>query len=212
VHLRVGAWIVLLFFALSSAVSAQRSDSAGTAQRRDSLQAAQRRDTMGTKLTAATAAAPPITPRRAFFYSLAVPGLGQTVLERRTTGAAFFLVEALALSLAHRSDSDLRTARAFQGDSVPLRYAVDPVTGIPQRDALGQPVVATWQQSPYSAALVTARRLQVEDWVAVVIFNHLFSGADAFVSAQLWDFPQHVQLRAYPIPGGAGVKLRLGFP
>ncbi|MFI5243825.1 MAG: hypothetical protein ACHQQR_01265 [Gemmatimonadales bacterium] len=201
----------MLLLALSAAASAQRPDSLQAAQRRDSLQAAQRRDTMGTKLTAETVAAPPITPRRAFLYSLAVPGLGQTVLDRRITGAAFFLVEALSLSLAHRSANDLRTARAFQGDSVPLRYVVDPATGLAQRDALGQPVVSTWQQSPYTAALVQARKLQVEDWVAVVIFNHLFAGADAFVAAQLWDFPQHVELRAYPVPGGAGLKLNVAF-
>lgn len=34
----------------------------------------------------------------------------------------------------------------------------------------------------------------------MVAFNHLFSGADAFVSAQLWDMP--VQLTA--IPGRVG--------
>ena len=206
-----GPWIAVLLFVLSAAVGAQRPDSLRAAQQRDSLRAATRRDTMGTKLTAETVAAPPITPRRAFLYSLAVPGLGQTVLDRRMTGAVFFLVEGLSLSLAHRSASDLRTARAFQGDSVPLRYAVDPVTGLAQRDGLGQPVVATWQQSPYTAALVQARKLQVEDWLAVVIFNHLFAGADAFVAAQLWDFPQHMQLRAFPVPRGAGLKLNVAF-
>jgi len=187
---------------------AQQPDSI-RAQRMDSLQAAQRRDTMGTKLTADTVPAPPISPRRAFLYSLAVPGLGQTVLDRRVTGAAFFLVEALSLSLAHRSASDLHTALTFQGDSIPLRYATDPVTGAGQRDASGKPIVATWQQTGYSAAIITARKLAVEDWVAVVIFNHLFAGADAFVSAQLWDFPQHVQLRAFPVPGGAGLSVRM---
>jgi hypothetical protein len=37
------------------------------------------------------------------------------------------------------------------------------------------------------AARVRLRRLQVEDWAALIFFTHLFSAADAFVSAHLWD-------------------------
>jgi adenylate cyclase len=53
----------------------------------------------------------------------------------------------------------------------------------------------------YTADLVRTRRLHVEDWLAVIGFNHLFAGADAFVAAQLWDVP--VQLTAVPRPSGA---------
>ena len=38
-----------------------------------------------------------------------------------------------------------------------------------------------------------ARRTHLEDWLAAVIFNHLFSGADAFVAANLADFNANVQ-------------------
>jgi hypothetical protein len=37
--------------------------------------------------------------------------------------------------------------------------------------------------------------------LAVLAFNHLFAGADAFVSAQLWNVP--VELSAIPRPSGA---------
>jgi hypothetical protein len=40
------------------------------------------------------------------------------------------------------------------------------------------------------------------------IFNHLFSGAEAFVSAHLQDFPRDLRIRA--MPGGIGVSLPLG--
>ena len=144
----------------------------------------------------------PITPTRAFLYSLALPGLGQARLDRPFVGAAFFLVEAFTLALVHRTADDLRLARAFRRDSIPLRFAYDTATGVVQLDTRGNPVVAAWEPSYYSDALVRARRLQLEDWSAVLIFNHLIAGAEAFVAAQLWDLPQHVKLRATPARGG----------
>jgi hypothetical protein len=152
-----------------------------------------------------TGIAPPITPRRAFFYSLAIPGLGQARLDRPLVGAGFFLVEAFAIGVLHRSVDDLRLARAYQRDSIPLRYAVNPETGTAQLDSRGNPVVAAWEPAYYSPALTRARRLQVEDWSAVLVFNHLIAGAEAFVAAQLWDLPQHVKLRALPTRMGAGI-------
>jgi hypothetical protein len=154
---------------------------------------------------------PPISPGRAFLYSALIPGLGQAALNRKYTGAAFFFVEAFSLSLLHRSADDLRVAKAFAGDSVPLRYDIDPATGIARRNGNGDPIVAQWQPSGYTSELVRARKLQVEDWVAVVIFNHLISGADAFVAANLWDLPQHVSMRAFPVRGGAGLVVSAAF-
>jgi hypothetical protein len=55
------------------------------------------------------------------------------------------------------------------------------------------------------------KRDEFEDWLVLVVFNHLVAGAEAFVSANLWDFP--ADLRATKLPGGAvgvGVELRLG--
>ncbi len=155
---------------------------------------------------------PPITARRAFLYSALLPGLGQTALDRKYTGATFFLIEAMSWALLRRSAADERTAKAFLGDSVPGTYAIDPTTGLAQRDAHGNPVVATWTQTTYTADLVRARKLHVEDWVAVILFNHLFSGADAYVAANLWDLPQHLGMRASPLPGGgAAVTFNFSF-
>jgi len=98
----------------------------------------------------------------------------------------------------HRSAEDLRIARAFSGDSVPARYQSDPVTGLVARDAQGDPVVAAWTKAPYDSTWVRTRRLHYEDWFAVLVFNHLFAGADAFVAAQLWDLPEKVAIRSTP--------------
>lgn len=152
---------------------------------------------------------PPISPRRAFFYSLAVPGLAQARLNRPLVGAGFFLVEALAIGILHRSVDDLRIARAYETDSVPLRYAVDANTGQAQVDPQGNPVVAQWGQSYYNKDLTRARRLQVEDWSAILLFNHLIAGAEAFVGAQLWDLAERVKLRAAPTRQGWGISAEL---
>lgn len=142
----------------------------------------------------APVARPPISPRRAFLYSVLVPGAGQAALDRHVWGGAFFLVEGLSLALVYRSAEELRLARQFRADSVPLTYQTGS-DGAPVLGADGKPAVATWSVSMYSAARVRARRTHYEDWIAVVIFNHLMSGADAFVAAQLWDLPARVSLQ-----------------
>ncbi len=144
---------------------------------------------------AGVSSGPPISPRRAFLYSLLLPGAGQARLDRQTSGAMFFLVEVAALTLVHRSAEDLRIARSFSGDSMPLRYRIDATTGLAERDANGAPIVDAWSVPRYDGAFVRTRRQHYEDWLAVVIFNHLFAGADAFVAAQLWDLPAKVSLR-----------------
>jgi hypothetical protein len=57
---------------------------------------------------------------------------------------------------------------------------------------------------------VTAKRQEVQDWLVLWIFNHLFSGAEAFVSAHLVDFPRDLKVRAFP--GGVGITLPLPRP
>jgi hypothetical protein len=157
----------------------------------------------------AEAIRPPISPRRAFLYSLVIPGAGQAKLDRSYAGASFVLVEAIALTLVHRSAEDLRIARRFHGDSTPLTYQLDPTTGIVARDTLGNPIVTSWQQSRYTAGYVRTRRLHLEDWMALLVFNHLFSGADAFVAAQLWDLPAHIDVNRSV--NGTTVSARIPF-
>lgn len=214
-HRFVGRGVFALAFALALPVmaQAQRPDSARVGVSAPIPAAVPAPDsTRAARRNAKPNVQPPITPGRAFLYSLAVPGLGQAALDRRYTGVGFFLVEAFSLALVYRSNEDLRLAKSFAGDSVPLTYKIDLTTGIAERTTNGDPVVATWQASGYTPGLIKARKLQVEDWIAVVIFNHLFAGADAFVAAQLWDLPSHVALRAAALPhGGTSVSMSLRF-
>jgi hypothetical protein len=54
---------------------------------------------------------------------------------------------------------------------------------------------------------LVAKRQEVQDWTVLWVFNHLFSGAEAFVSAHLQDFPKDLKVRAFP--GGVGVSLQV---
>ncbi len=49
------------------------------------------------------------------------------------------------------------------------------------------------------------KRQEVQDWLVLWIFNHLFSAAEAYVSAHLRDFPPDLKIRAFP--GGIGVSI-----
>jgi hypothetical protein len=48
---------------------------------------------------------------------------------------------------------------------------------------------------------VASHRQEREDWIVLLVFNHLMAGAEAYVSAHLYDFP--VSLRLDRLPGGA---------
>lgn len=57
------------------------------------------------------------------------------------------------------------------------------------------------------SANLKAKRQEVQDWLVLWVFNHLFSGAEAYVSAHLQDFPADLKIHAFP--GGIGISLPL---
>jgi hypothetical protein len=159
-----------------------------------------RRRQRGRPRRAATTAAvpdsvarPPISPRRAFLYSLVVPGQGQTSLHRPKAAALFATIELGSVAMIAKSRNDLRIARSRVRDSVVIDSTLT-ATGY------------TYTKKPDRlVARIKARRLHVEDWMATLLFNHLFAGADAFVAAQLWDLPAQVSFQ--PMPRGAAVTV-----
>ena len=130
---------------------------------------------------------PPLSPRRAFFYSFLAPGYSQSVLGRHKAATSFILVEAITIAMIRESAADLHEARRMQNDSVVVSY-VDP-SGSP-----GLVVVAP----RFGDADVHTRSAHVEDWIALLVANHLFAGADAFVAANLWDVPARLGFRMVP--------------
>ena len=141
-----------------------------------------------------TGARSPLSPKRAFLYSLAVPGSAQTILGRPRTAALFVTVEALAITMARKSANDLRDAKRYARDSLVVSYRTDPTTGLVVLDSVGRPIPTGYLANDL-ATRIPARRTHLEDWIATLIFNHLLSGAEAFVSAHLWELPAEVAVQ-----------------
>ena len=57
------------------------------------------------------------------------------------------------------------------------------------------------------SANLKLKRQEVQDWLVLWVFNHLFSGAEAYVSAHLQDFPADLKIQAFP--HGIGISLPL---
>ncbi len=161
-----------------------------SAQQRDSLPPVAGERVPGLAAIPDSSVRPPVSARRAFLYSLLLPGSGQVRLERPNAAALFVGVELGALAMARKSAGDLRYARLRARRPVIGRFVRDPATG--------QFVPADTVTNRFTPELIRARRTHLEDWYAVLAFNHLFAAADAFVAAQLWDLPAQVALRASP--------------
>jgi len=151
---------------------------------------------------------PPVSPGRAFLTSLFVPGLGQSRLGRQLPGAIYAGVEAMSVVMLLKAQNDLRIARRHASATIVNQYRIDPATGAPIRDEAGRFVPLDTVPNRFDAERVDARRTQVEDWIAVLVFNHLFAGADAFVASLLWDLPARVGLRDLPRGFGLGLIVR----
>jgi hypothetical protein len=150
------------------------------------------------------AGAPPITPRRAFLYSLAFPGTGQSILSRPTAGSIFIAAEAGTLGMIAKSVYDLRAARAIVHDSVVIGYTA------PTEGTSPAPIFRRTAGALRAQSRIPARRAHVEDWVTILIVNHFLAGADAYVAANLWDVPTDVSVTASP-SGGIGLAARLSW-
>lgn len=185
---------------LSVAVALLCSASPLRAQRADSARAASPRRAAlppASDTSKSLAPQPPLSPRRAFLYSLIVPGFAQARLGRPTAGAIFVFTESLAFAMLRESSADLREARLFRTDTLVV-LGSDPVTGAP-----------VTRKSPYNDGLISIRKGHVEDWIAFLVGNHLFAAADAYVAAHLWDLPS--QISVTQTSAGTMVVARLRF-
>jgi len=63
-----------------------------------------------------------------------------------------------------------------------------------------------------SATAIDNKRQEREDWITLVVFNHLFAALDAFVGSHLYDFPDDVKLRAAPSGFGAVISIPVRIP
>ena len=162
----------------------------GYAQQRDSARAGVAAPKTQSAQPSPRDTTPPMSPRRAFLASLIIPGYAQTVFGRDRAAMLFTVVEIGAIGMARKAALDLAEAKGLPRDSVVATYQIDPKTGLP--------TPATWVVSRFTDDRIKARRTHYEDWIAVIVFNHLFAGADAFVAANLWDFRTNIGVVATP--------------
>jgi hypothetical protein len=174
-------WSVLVALLLASSAGAQQRDTAVV-----------RADTVD----AAAELRPPLSPRKAFVYSLLVPGYAQSVLGRGRSGTLLMTFETVALVMIRESATGVREARRNLADSLPVSYV----------DGAGVRRVR-FERTAFPNALLRSRKEQLEDWIAVLIANHLFAAADAYVAALLWDLPAEIALRASPRNTGLALRL-----
>ena len=55
---------------------------------------------------------------------------------------------------------------------------------------------------------VASHTQEREDWIVLLVFNHLLAGAEAYVSANLYDFPPALKIRRLP-DGATGVGIEI---
>ncbi|MEX2157268.1 MAG: hypothetical protein WD773_10560 [Gemmatimonadales bacterium] len=112
-----------------------------------------------------------VRPMGAFWRSFLLPGWGQAVTDRHTTGAAFVAWEGVTAMMTLKAQQEANYFKSIGSPNLRLK------------------------------------RQEVQDWLILWIFNHLFSGAEAYVSAHLQDFPPELEVRAFP--RGIGVSFPL---
>jgi hypothetical protein len=154
---------------------------------------------------------PPISPKRALFTSMLVPGLAQSKLGRNKARLLFGGFEVVSVLMARETLSRLNRAKRAPStisDSAIVIESVDPLASSPLGFARSGARVHT-----NLAGRVKARQSQFEDWMALIAFNHLMAAADAFVGAQLWDLPTQVAAsRVAPAPGMPGeLRVQVGL-
>lgn len=142
---------------------------------------------------------PGVSAAGAFVRSLVLPGWGQAYVGAPGRGAVYFIMEAGSSWMAYKSWRQLREARELEAWLKSPRFLslVKQGREVPGIGADGE------------LDLVESREQQLEDWLAISIFLLLFSGADAYVTAQLADFEEHLGVR--PAPGG-GARLEVRLP
>jgi hypothetical protein len=154
---------------------------------------------------------PGVTPGEAFLRAVLLPGWGHASIGSWNRAAAYFAVEAATAYGLVRTRLRLSEARDRLALQEEFRRRTLVRDGITRPDSL-RLALEDDERLEELRGLVDAREQQQEDWVALGIFLLFLSGADAFVSAHLRDFPTPLELDAAALPDGrmelsVGVKL-----
>jgi hypothetical protein len=135
----------------------------------------------------------PYSPGRAFLTSFAFPGAAQLRLGRPKAATIFLGAEAGTVGMSFNSWNQMNKAKDARKDTVVTPFLEN--DGKAEINSVtGKPKVTVEFRNPNLVGRLKARRTHLEDWIAAVVFNHLFAGADAYVAANLADFNTNVQV------------------
>jgi len=160
-----------------------------------------------------------VGPGKAFLRSLIFPGWGQASAGNYVRAGVFFALQGtsdgmLAVTLKRLSRAEDLWKRAIV-DSVSALTAKGDSALMASPDSLLKTDSALWHMkndtlvSAY--ALVRSRRKQREDRIFQAVFFTLVGGLDAFINAQLSDFPAGVGVEPKP-GGGYNIHVDIPFP
>lgn len=153
--------------------------------------------------------APPVSPGGAFLRSLLVPGWGHAAVGAHSRGAFYFSAAVGSGYMLFKTTSNRAAASRVLDARVRTVEAELRLAGTPE-DSIAIRVEED-ERVQEAQALVDTRSQQVQDWAALGIFIVLLSGADAFVSAHLMDFPEPLTLET--VPGRPGrIEVGARFP
>ena len=168
---------------------------------------------IGTATVPIPEAVGPVSPGSAFVRALLLPGWGHASIGSYKRGGFYFATEATTAIMLVRTLRRLAVAKDAR-DLRESRVREVLVAGGAVPDSLD--VLVDADGAVVGARnLVLSRKQQLEDWVALGAFLLLLSGADAFVSAHLRDFPPPVAVDAAIGPRGSielGLRLPVGPP
>ena len=151
----------------------------------------------------------PATPGGTFLRALLLPGWGHASIGAYTRGGFYLVAESTTGFLLARTLRRLalaKDARDLREDRV---RALLLASGTHPDSVAAQ--VSLNPDVRRSRRLVDSRRQQVEDWLALGVFMVFLSGADAFVSAHLLDFPEPIAVQAGIAPTRSGAAVQLGL-
>ena len=165
----------------------------------------------------ATSVVKHVPAKTAFIRSLLVPGWGQFSVHANTRGAVFVALQGtswymLVKTLNKLSDAQKVADTYYRTASDSLRAKMAKDTALAHKyDTDAKFAAQVKLDSAYVSAnsLVNSRRQQRQDWITYTLFTTLASGVDAYVAAQLADWPATVS--AQPRAEG-GMQFRVTVP
>ncbi len=148
----------------------------------------------------------------AFYRSLLIPGWGQISTHSYTRAGVFITLQGASWFMLVKTLRKLSQAEAELNHFSPL--TADSLLHDAADSLANQgltPAALKIKADSLSAgfSLTKSRKKQREDWITLVVFWTLASGADAFIGAQLQDFPAGVGVE--PREGG-GARISVNMP